>query len=146
MALELQSGIADPSDFTNATQVERERADRTIVNNIFGGTNYFASGRSQVNATTTNISVGNRQELDAALLGAGLSKQDLLSLSSAMDSDGKNAIGKKVTEWIKTTAPKVILNGLRLGGTVAEPVLTAWLKRQRDIQVSFVCARVQEMT
>jgi len=76
---------------------EKEQIDRTITTIIFGGTNVFASGQSQVNASITSsqqvINVGNRAALDAVLKRSGLSDEDLEELSQAEKEDGPEKMG-----------------------------------------------------
>jgi len=130
MALELQTELGE-QDLKKITQAEKEQVDRTITTVIYGGTNVFASGHSQVNADIRQqiISVGNRADLDAVLKRSGLSDEDLAELSEAEKEDGSKKIGKGVTGWIKKTAPKVLAGGVKIGTEVGQKLLTEWLKQ-----------------
>jgi hypothetical protein len=131
MALELQTELGE-QDLKKITPAEKEQIDRTITTIIFGGTNVFASGQSQVNASITGsqqvINVGNRAELDAVLKRSGLSDEDLEELSQAEKEDGPEKMGKGVMGWIKKTAPKVLAGGVKIGTEIGQKLLTEWLK------------------
>jgi AbiTii-like protein len=133
MALEIKDelgGVA--TDLRDISASEGEKIQQTIVNNIYGGTNYFASGESQMTATTTvqtTISVGNRQELDAALLTSGLAESDLQKLTQAVQADGNRKIGSKVTAWIRANAPQVVAGGVKIRTTIGGELLAEYLKQ-----------------
>jgi hypothetical protein len=133
MALEIKDELGDAAtNLGTISPSEVGKIEQTIVNNIYGGTNYFASGQSQMTASTTvqtTIAVGNRQELDAVLLKSGLASGDLQELTEAEKADGDQKMGSKVTNWIKATAPKIISGGVKIGATVAQQLLTEWLKQ-----------------
>lgn len=135
MALELQSELGE-QDLKKITPAEKEQVDRTITTVIYGGTNVFASGHSQVNASISQqiISVGNRADLDAVLKRSGLSDEDLAELSAAEKEDGPKTMGKGVMNWIKKTAPKVLAGGVKIGTEVGQKLLTEWLKQYCGIQ------------
>jgi hypothetical protein len=133
MALEIKDELGpSAADLGGIGPSKAGKIEQTIVNNIYGGTNYLASGESQMTASTTvqlTISVGNRQELDAVLLKSGLNAGDLQELTGALQGDGTQKMGSKVTAWIKATAPKVVSGGVKIGATVAAQLLTEWLKQ-----------------
>src|SRR5262249_34800693 len=114
MALELQSSFGD-QDFGHITSAEIAQVDRTVVNNIYGGSNYFASGQSVLHASTINIQgiigVGDKTQLEAVLRSSGLSDNDVAELSAAEKKDGEKTIGDRVKDWIKGAAPKVLAGG-----------------------------------
>lgn len=130
MALELQSELGE-QDLKKITPAEKEHVDRTITTIIYGGTNVFASGHSRVNANISQqvISVGNRADLDAVLKRSGLSDEDLAELNEAEKEDGPQKMGTRVMGWIKTTAPKVLAGGVKIGTEVGQKLLTEWLKQ-----------------
>ena len=128
MALELQSEIGS-QDLKNITPAEVAQVDRTIINNIHGGTNYFASGQAQVTTHTQNIILGDRKQLETVLKQYGLSDEDVLKLSQAETADGQQKMGATVMGWIKKTAPKVIAAGVKLGVDAGQKLLTEWLKQ-----------------
>jgi hypothetical protein len=133
MALEIKSEIGNSQDFGAMTQRAKEQVEQTIVNNIFGGMNYFASGYASITATTTNtqniINVGNRDQLDEALKNIGLSDDDLNELSAAEKADGQKKMGSRVMDWIKNNAPKAIIGGVKLSADIAKEVLVGYLKQ-----------------
>jgi hypothetical protein len=101
------------------------------VNNIYGGTNYFASGKILHIETTNvqNITVGDIDQLESVLKSSGLSDEDLQKLLDAQKKDGGKAIGSSVTGWIKATAPKVLAGGVKIAAEVGQKLLTDWLKQ-----------------
>ncbi|HEV2496003.1 MAG TPA: hypothetical protein VG204_23480 [Terriglobia bacterium] len=105
MALEIKSELgAATANLGSVGSSEMGRIEQTIVNNIYGGTNYFASGQSQITQSATiqtTISVGSRPELDAVLLRSGLTSADLEELGKAEEADRDQKLGSKVTAWIK---------------------------------------------
>jgi hypothetical protein len=133
MALEIKDELGAATNLRGVSPAEVRKIEQTIVNNIYGGTNYLVSGQSQMTASTTTvhtaIPVGNRQELDAVLLRSGLTPSDLQDLTKAVQADASQKMGSKVTSWVKATAPKVISGGVRIGTTVARELLTEWLKQ-----------------
>jgi hypothetical protein len=134
MALEIKDELGSAAtDLRSISPAEVRRVEQTVVNNIYGGTNYLASGQSQMTASTTAvytaISVGSRQELDAVLLKSGLTPTDLQELTQAVQADGNQRLGSKVRAWIKATGPRIIAGGVKIGTTVARELLTEWLKQ-----------------
>lgn len=134
MALEIKEELGPTaSDFRSLQPSDIEKVQQTIVNNIYGGTNYFANGQSQMTANTTVtqtiISVGDRQQLNAVLLRSGLSESDLQKLTEATQADGQKKMGERVTAWIKATAPKVLAGGVKIGAAIAQQLLSDWLKQ-----------------
>jgi hypothetical protein len=128
MALELKSEIGNNEDLGAATA---QRVDSIVVNSIYGSNVYLASGHANLNATTIQnfISAGDRNQLDGVLRNSGLSDSDLRALSESMNGDGQEKMGSRVMQWIKTTAPKVLAGGVKIGTTVGQTLLTEWLKQ-----------------
>lgn len=135
LALELQAELGE-QDPKKVPPAKNEQIDKTITTIIFGGTNVFASGQSQVNANINQqvINVGNRAELDSVLRRSGLSDEELEELSQAESEDGPKKMGKGVMGWIKKTAPKVLAGGVKIGAEVGQKLLTEWLKQYFGIQ------------
>jgi hypothetical protein len=134
LALELKEDLGSAADnFHDISPSKVEKIQQTIVNNIHGGTNYFASGHSNLNASASNvhfaISVGNRQELDSVLTKSGLVTEDLQGLTEAMRADGNQPLGSRVTTWITTNAHKVVAGGVKIGVSIGQELLIQWLKQ-----------------
>jgi hypothetical protein len=134
MALELKGDLgATAENLQDMSSAEVEKVRATIINNISGGTNYFASGQSNLNATTNMIhaviTVGNRQELDSALSGAGLRDDDLKDLTNAIEKDGNERLGSKVITWAKANGSKIVTGGVKIGAKIGQELLVQWLKQ-----------------
>jgi hypothetical protein len=132
MALEIQSEIGKTDrDLERITPQEAKKVDQTIVNNIYGGNVYVAAGESTMNATTVqqqqqNIAAGDWGHLESILCNAGIADAELKELSAAVKSDGNQKLGERgtVMKWIKSTAPKVLAGGVKMGATAGQAVLT----------------------
>jgi hypothetical protein len=136
MALELKGEIGTAGDIKEITSSEIAKVEKTVINNIFGGTAYFASGHGTITATTNTqniISVGNREQLNEVLKKAGLEDIDLEELSEAEKNDGEKKMGSRVMDWIKKNAPKAVVGGVKLGADITKEVLTAYLKQYTGI-------------
>jgi hypothetical protein len=136
MALELQSELGS-QDLTKITPAEVAQVDRTVVNNIYGGTNDFASGQSILHANTTIsqniICAGDKDELETVLRNSGVSDQDLKQLLDAQEKDGEKTMGSNVLAWIKTTAPKILAGGVQIATDIGQKLLTEWLMQYYGI-------------
>ncbi|NJO33917.1 MAG: hypothetical protein HC869_13015 [Rhodospirillales bacterium] len=116
LALEIQSELkgSDDLDALSRTDVER-----TVINNIFGGHNVFASHGNAVanlDRSQTNITIeGDRRKLDEILHQAGLASPDLKALTDALEADGNKLDGSRVVKWIKDVAPKLAISGVKYG-------------------------------
>jgi hypothetical protein len=97
MALELKSEVGDDADVGAA---QAQRVDTIIVNSIYGGNVYLASGQSQLHATTVQnvITIGDRGQLDRVLRAAGLADSDLNGFSEAAAADGQTKMGSRVLQ------------------------------------------------
>jgi hypothetical protein len=136
MALELKGEIGGTEDMKEITPSKSAKIEQTVVNNIFGGTAYFASGHGTITATTNTqniISVGNRTQLDSVLRGVGLSDEDLGELTEAEKADGGKKMGTRVMDWIKKNAPKAVVGGVKLGADITKEVLVAYLKQYAGV-------------
>jgi hypothetical protein len=86
-----------------------------------------ASGQTQINS-------GDRKALDEVLTKAGLDETDLQKLTQAIHADGGKQPGVKVQGWIKTTASKVMANGVKVSVSVGQQLLTEWLMRHYGLK------------
>jgi len=133
VALDIQAEVGEKDeDLKMITPDEARKVDQTIVNNIYGGNVYVASGQSTMNATTVqqqNIVAGDWAHLEQALKGAGIATPELKELSAALKADGGKELKKegRVAEWIKATAPKVLTGGVKIGTEIGKTILTQML-------------------
>ena len=133
MALEIRAEVGESdANLTGITPDSQEanKVDQTINNNIFGGTNYFATGQSRMNATTVqqNIVAGDWEQLKKILRNSGLADSELDELSDAVKHDG-GTMGSGVKGWISKNGMKVLSGGVKIGAAVGQSVLTAYLKQ-----------------
>jgi hypothetical protein len=135
MALEIKSEIGDTdADLKEITAQKAKQVDQTIVNNIFGGNVYVSTGQSTMTATTVqqqqqNIVAGDWEHLQRVLKDAGITGPELKELSAAVQSDGNQKLKENgsVMKWIKSTAPKVLAGGVKMGAEIGKSVLTEML-------------------
>lgn len=129
MALELQSEVGETDDdLKKITPQEARKIDQTVIQHIYGGNVYVATGESTMNVHQQTIEVGDKQRLEQVLRNSGLSRADVDELSCVLERDGKK-MSSGVTEWIKKTAPKVVSGGVKVGAAVAQTLLTEYLKQ-----------------
>lgn len=108
--------------------------DRIIIQTTGGNTN-VALGDATVDASgqgQTVIAVGDIKALEKVLSAAGLSKEDVHSLTQAIETDGKKP-GSKVGEWVRDKASKVLSGGVKVGTKIGSEILTAWIKQHYGI-------------
>jgi hypothetical protein len=130
MALQIKDELG--TSYTNLSNIQPGETATKIQSIIFqntGGNTTVAFGQANVDASQrqTVINVGDRQALDKALTGAGLEKQDLDTLTEAVQGDGDKP-GNKVHEWIRKNASKVLSGGVKVGTHIGQEILTAWIK------------------
>lgn len=132
MALELKSDTPNTNNIDNDAKEGADKVSQAVTHNIFNGPAYFASGESQLNVVTsgqhTVIATGSRDDLDRVLLKSGLSQPDVQELEAAIQKDGRS-IGSSVQSWIAKVAPKLLAGGVKVGGKVAQSLLTEWLNQ-----------------
>jgi hypothetical protein len=130
MALELQSEVGGKdADLKEITPEKSRKVDQTIVNNIYGTNVYLSSGNSTMTVQQQNIVVGDWHQLERALKEAGIAGPELKELSAAVESDGNQKLKESgsVMKWIKSTAPKVLAGGVKIGAEIGKAVLTEML-------------------
>jgi hypothetical protein len=134
-ALEIKTEVGESdADLTRVMpdSQEAKKVDQSIVNNIFGGNVYVASGHASMHATTNqqqqNIVVGDWEQLKKVLQGSGLADSEVEELSEAVKQDG-GTMGSGVKGWISKNGMKVLSGGVKIGAAVGQSVLTAYLKQ-----------------
>ncbi len=135
MALQIKDELG--TSYANLRNIQSGQTATKIQSIIFqntGGNTTVAFGQANVDASQhqMSITVGDRQALDEALTGAGLEKQDLNTLTQAIESDGDKP-GHKVHEWIRKNASKVLSGGVKVGTHIGQEILTAWIKAHYGI-------------
>ena len=135
MALQLKDELGTSyTDLHLIPPKEAEKVDAIIIQTT-GGTTNVAFGQGTVDATgqgQTVVAVGDRKTLDRVLNAAGLGKEDLDSLTEAIEADGEKP-GSKVGGWVKDKASKVLAGGVKVGTKIGAEILTAWIKAHYGI-------------
>jgi hypothetical protein len=134
MALEIRASLGgSDKELDNVSPQAAAKIERTVTTNIYGGVNVIASGQSQVNSTVSQtqntISAGDKEQLGAALRSTGLPESSVSELSKAIEQDGGSRLGDRVKSWIKENAPKALVGGVKVASSVAQSVLTEYLKQ-----------------
>lgn len=133
LALELKDEVGVDEKELNHFSIEApEAVEKTVVQQIFGGTVYVASDNASIQVQNTALTPGDWSELANALSAAGISKGQVEELSKAISAD-KSTMGGKVLAWIKQQAPHVVSGGVKIGTTVGQAVLTEYLKQHFGI-------------
>jgi hypothetical protein len=135
MALEIQSELGSVEKLTTITPAAIAQVERSVTANIFGGTNFFASGQSQISTSVTQnvINVGNRAQLNEVLKQTGMTDDDLKELTEAENADGEKKMGTRVMEWIKKIAPKAAIGTVKLSADITKEVLVSYLKQYHGL-------------
>jgi len=78
-----------------------------------------------------NIVAGDWEHLEQVFKDAGIAKSELKELSAAIETDGDQKLTEdgSVVKWIKATAPKVLVGGVKMGAEVGKEVLSEMLMR-----------------
>lgn len=128
VALEIKTEIGETDAELRKVPISSEVANKVnhiIVNHIYGGT-VFVGDLQTVNVQ--NISVGNWEDLKAALVSHGIQDPEISELSKAIEQDGKT-LGVRVKDWIVRNATKVWDHGLQLGTSTGTALLTVYVKK-----------------
>lgn len=129
MALEIQAefGAAD-DDLKRIPPKEAERLDQAIVQHIYGGHVFVATGRSNMTVHQQTITAGSWDELQRVLHSSGLPQSDIDELSGTV-AHGTRGMSSGVLNWIKKNATKVVSAGVKIGASAGQAVLTEYLKQ-----------------
>jgi hypothetical protein len=116
MALQIKDELGTSyTDLRRIQPTEAAKIQSIVFNNLGGSANVAFGGSVDASMQgQTVIAVGDRQALDRVLTSAGLSSEDVGSLTSAIEADGSK-FGVRVGEWIKDKASKVIAGGMKVG-------------------------------
>jgi hypothetical protein len=138
LALELQDELGAVDN--KLEKLPAEVVERSIVNNIYGGT-VFIAGSEQNITQIGNIHVGPHDiiELTNALKVLGLNASDISKLQSAIEEDkpnhGETSIGDNVRSWLKQIGKTIGKKGLKVGIEVAEQTATKWIMQYYGLGV-----------
>jgi AbiTii len=126
LALELREQLGDADD--KPEKVAREKVDRSIVNNIYGGNNIIATAAHTINQAGHDIIVaGDAASLTTALVDLGVEKEDVDRIIAALRQDGADdrpSFGGKTIEVIKTVAGKLVSTGKQVAASTATSIIT----------------------
>ncbi|MBB5329439.1 hypothetical protein [Tunturiibacter gelidoferens] len=129
LALEIQTEVGEEDgDLKSLSHAAEQKVDQTIVNNIYGGQVYVSSGRSTINVSQQGLTPGDWNQLQELLLSSGVSKAEVHELSTVIKQDDA-PMGAGASGWIKRTGPKVLSGGIKMGATIGQTLLTAYLKQ-----------------
>jgi len=139
-ALEIRSSLKGTDlELNEVSSQTAAKIERTVTNNIYGGVNVIASGHSSVSSSVTQahnrIPPANKEQLSAAIVAAGLPESSAYELEKAIQQDGGTTIGSRVNAWINENAPKVLVGGVKIATSVAQAVLTDYLKQYFGHQI-----------
>ena len=137
IALQIKDELG--TSYADLRRIESKEMQANIQNIIFqntGGNTNVAFGQANVNASgqvQVVINEGDRKKLDEILTKAGLDTSDLEELTAAIHEDGGRRPGRKVGEWIKVNAGRVLSGGVKVGVSIGQQLLTEWLKQHYGI-------------
>lgn len=128
MALEIQSEIADSNeDLKQISSQDAKKIDQVVVQQIFGGNVYLATGQSSLTVQQQSITIGNWEQLERALRNSGVAQEKVDELP-AMLKGNAGKMNSSILEWIKKTAPSVIAGGVTIGAAVGQTILTEYVR------------------
>jgi AbiTii len=131
-ALEIKDELGTVNDDISA--IPPTKVEQSVTNNIYGGTNVIAgTAHHFAQIGEVNVTQGDFGSLSTALRQLGVGEQDLGELKKAIGHDNTQqdarSLGQKTGEWVRVAAAKVGASALKIGGNVAEAVITQWLRQ-----------------
>lgn len=132
VALDIKKEIGESDSDLKKVELnpkEAEKVNHIVINHIYGGT-VFVGSEQQIRIQ--NIAVGNWNDLNKALLAAGIGESEIGELSGAIQQD-EQRIGTGVKAWISKNASKVLNKGVEMGATLGTTILTEYVKRHLGI-------------
>jgi hypothetical protein len=105
-----------------------------VTTYIYSGTNVIAgTAHHFAQIGKVNVTQGDFGSLSSALRELGVSEHDLGELKQAIEHDATpptaRSLGHKTGEWIGAAAAKLGTSAVKLGGNVAEALITQWLRQ-----------------
>jgi hypothetical protein len=131
-ALEIRDELGTVNDDIHA--IPPTKVEQSVTNNIYGGTNIIAGiAHHFAQIGEVNVMQGDFGSLSSALREIGVSEPDLGALKQAIEHDATpptaRSLGQKTGEWIGAAAAKLGTSAVKLGGDVAEALITQWLRQ-----------------
>ena len=137
LALELKDEVGDDDTaLKQLSQTSTEKVEQTVVQQIFQGTVYLASGNASMQIQNNTLTPGNWDQLAKPLSNAGIAPVAVDELSKEIAADKTPAgspLGTRVLDWIKKQAPNVVSGGVKIGASVGQSLLTEYLKQHYGI-------------
>jgi hypothetical protein len=131
-ALEIRDELGTVNDDIRA--IPPTKVEQSVTNYIYGGTNVIAGTAhhfAQIGEVT--VTQGDFDSLSSALRELGVSELNLGALKQAIEHDATpptaRSLGHKTGEWIGAAAAKLGTSAVKLGGNVAEALITQWLRQ-----------------
>lgn len=137
LALELKDGGGDDDTaLKQLSQTSTEKVEQTVVQQIFHGTVYLASGNASMQVQNNTLTPGDWNQLAKTLSNAGIAPTAVNELSKEIAADETptgSPLGTRVLDWIKKQAPNVVSGGVKIGTSVGQSLLTEYLKQHYGI-------------
>lgn len=137
LALELRDEVGDDEKaLKQLSQTSTDKVEQAVVQQIFQGTVYLASGNASIRVQNNSLTPGDWNQLAKILDYAGISPPDIEQLSREIAEDktpANSPLGTRVLDWIKKQAPNVVSGGVRVGASVGQSLLTEYLKQHYGI-------------
>lgn len=137
LALELKDDVGDDDTaLKQLSQTSTEKVERTVVQQIFQGTVYLASGNASMQVQNNTLTPRDWNQLAKILNDAGIAPTAVEELSKEIAADktpSGSPLGTRVLDWIKKQAPNVVSGGVKIGASVGQSLLTEYLKQHYGI-------------
>jgi hypothetical protein len=137
LALELKDEVGDDDTaLKQLSQTSTEKVEQTVVQQIFHGTVYLASGNASMQIQNNTLTPGNWNQLAEALNNAGIAPTAVEELSKEIAADKTptgSPLGTRVLDWIRKQAPNVVSGGVKIGASVGQSLLNEYLKQHYGI-------------
>jgi hypothetical protein len=137
LALELKDEVGDDDTaLKQLSQTSTEKVEQTVVQQIFQGTVYLASGNASMQVQNNTLTPGDWNQLAKTLSNAGIASTAVEELSQEIAAEKTpigSPLGTTVTNWIKKQSPNVVSGGVKIGASVGQALLTEYLKQHFGI-------------
>jgi hypothetical protein len=137
LALELKDEVGeDDAALKQLSQTSNEKVEQTVVQQIFHGTVYLASGNASMQIQNNTLTPGDWNQLAKILSNAGIAPAAVDELSKEILADKASTgspLGTRVLDWIKKQGPNVLAGGVKISASVGQSLLTEYLKQHYGI-------------
>lgn len=138
LALELKDEVGDDDTaLKQLSQTSTEKVEQAIVQQIFNGTVYLASGNASMQVQNNTLTPGDWNQLAKILNNAGIAPTAIEELSKEIaveKTPGGSSLGTRVLDWIKSQAPNVVSGGVKIGASVGQSLLTEYMRQHYGIR------------